>query len=82
MIAIISENGLSKLVELWNHSPNNGHLYFGFQPPFVKRNLNQPYQLLHPGRCSYTWNHHAETTYDTQWDGEWGIGDARIMILI
>jgi hypothetical protein len=44
----VSEYGLCKLVELWHHSGSDGFLYYAFRPPWVKRKVDESYNILHP----------------------------------
>jgi hypothetical protein len=50
---IISSHGLSKVVELWNHEPGDGSVYYAFKPPWVKRSSTDSYYVLHPDRRSF-----------------------------
>lgn len=50
---VVSENGLSKVVELWNHYPNDGSVYYAFKPPWVKRRTTDSYYTLYPERRNF-----------------------------
>lgn len=45
---IISEFGLRKVPEIWNHAPGNGCVYFAFRPHWVARSSVHSYYTLHP----------------------------------
>ncbi len=45
---VVSEYGLSKLVELWNHSADDGFVYYAFRPPWVRRRADESFFTLHP----------------------------------
>jgi hypothetical protein len=49
----ISSHGLSKVVELWNHEPGDGSVYYAFKPPWVKRAATDSYYVLHPDRKNF-----------------------------
>jgi hypothetical protein len=51
--AIVSENKLSKVVELWNHRPGDGSLYFCYKPVHVKRAASEVFFTLHPEHRSF-----------------------------
>jgi len=50
---LILDNRLTKIVELWNHDPGDGCLYFAFKPPFVKRPPLESFYTIHPEHKSY-----------------------------
>jgi hypothetical protein len=44
---------LSKVVELWNHRPDGGSIYYAFKPPWVRRPHHDAYFILHPERRTF-----------------------------
>lgn len=44
----INGNMLRKVVEDWNVTPGDGHLYFTFRPPWVTARITDSYFALHP----------------------------------
>ena len=45
---VISKYQLRKMVEDWNVTPGDGHLYFTFRPPWVTSTVTETYYALHP----------------------------------
>lgn len=48
LAAVVSEYHLTKLAELWNHTADDGYIYFGFRPPWVRRRAEESFLALHP----------------------------------
>ena len=46
--SIVSEWRLKKVVEDWNVTPGDGHLYFTFRPPWVRAHPSDTFYTLHP----------------------------------
>ena len=44
---------MSKIVELWNHQPGDGSVYYAFKGPWVKRSGEESYYTLHPERRNF-----------------------------
>jgi len=46
--ATVSKYILKKVVEDWNVTPNDGHLYFTFRPPWITSRVADTFYSLHP----------------------------------
>lgn len=44
---------LTKVVEDWNVTPHDGHLYFTFRPPWVKARIDETFYSIHPEQRSF-----------------------------
>lgn len=51
--SIVSEWRLKKVVEDWNVTPGDGHLYFTFRPPWISAPVLDTYYSLHPEERVY-----------------------------
>ena len=45
---VVSKFALRKVVEDWNVTPGDGHLYFTFRPPWVTARITDTFYALHP----------------------------------
>lgn len=50
---VVSKYQLRKVVEDWNVTPGDGHLYFTFRPPWVTSRITDTFFSLHPEQRSY-----------------------------
>ena len=51
---VISKFQLRKVVEDWNVTPGDGHLYFTFRPPWVTSRITDTFYALHPEQRVYS----------------------------
>ena len=45
---VVAKYSLKKVVEDWNVTPGDGHLYFTFRPPWVASRVTDTFYALHP----------------------------------
>ncbi len=50
---VVSKYQLKKVVEDWNVTPGDGHLYFTFRPPWVASRITDTFYSLHPEQRTY-----------------------------
>jgi hypothetical protein len=50
---VVSKFQLRKVVEDWNVTPGDGHLYFTFRPPWVTSRITDTFYALHPEQRVY-----------------------------
>ena len=50
---VVSKFSLKKVVEDWNVTPGDGHLYFTFRPPWVTSRITDTFYALHPEQRVY-----------------------------
>jgi len=50
---VVSKFQLRKVVEDWNVTPGDGHLYFTFRPPWVTSRITDTFFALHPEQRAY-----------------------------
>merc|ERR1712205_203011 len=50
---IVSKFQLRKVVEDWNVTPGDGHLYFTFRPPWVTSRVTDTFFALHPEQRAF-----------------------------
>ena len=50
---VITKFMLKKVVEDWNVTPGDGHLYFTFRPPWVTSRITDTFYALHPEQRVY-----------------------------
>ena len=50
---VVSKYTLKKVVEDWNVTPGDGHLYFTFRPPWVQSRPLDTYYSLHPEQRTF-----------------------------
>lgn len=50
---VVSKFSLKKVVEDWNVTPGDGHLYFTFRPPWVTSRITDTFYALHPEQRTY-----------------------------
>jgi len=50
---VVSKFQLRKVVEDWNVTPGDGHLYFTFRPPWVTSRVTDTFFALHPEARTY-----------------------------
>lgn len=42
-----------QVVELWNHRPGDGSVYYAYRPPWVRRKKLEAFYCLHPEKRRY-----------------------------
>lgn len=50
---VVSKFMLKKVIEDWNVTPDDGHLYFTFRPPWISVRVSDAFFSLHPEQRSY-----------------------------
>ena len=50
---VVSKFQLKKVVEDWNVTPGDGHLYFTFRPPWVASKITDTFYALHPEQRNF-----------------------------
>merc|ERR1740138_61551 len=51
---VVSKFQLKKVVEDWNVTPGDGHLYFTFRPPWVSARITDTFFALHPEQRAFS----------------------------